>query len=65
MVGQKDPLVRFASTVATNLFRAPLRTFETNSQAVAFLKTIDPAIDWSKADQSVLERPIPQMAIGA
>ena len=62
MVGQKDPLVRFASTVATNLFRAPLRTFPTNAQAVAFLKTIDPAIDWSKANQSVLERPIPEMA---
>jgi hypothetical protein len=65
MVGQKDPLVRFASTVATNLFRAPLRTFDTNSQAVEFLKTIDPTIDWSKADQSVLERPIPENAIGA
>ena len=65
MVGQKDPLVRFASTVATNLFRAPLRTFDTNSQAVEFLKSIDPAIDWSKADQSVLERPIPEIAIGA
>ena len=65
MVGQKDPMVRFASTVATNLFRAPLRTFDTNAQAVAFLKTIDPAIDWSKAKQSVLERPIPETAIGA
>ena len=62
MVGQKDPLVRFASTVATNLFRAPLRTFDTNPQAVEFLKSIDPAIDWSKADQSVLERPIPEVA---
>jgi hypothetical protein len=65
MVGQKDPLVRFASTVATNLFRAPLRTFPTNAEAVAFLKSIDPAIDWSKANQSVLERPIPEMALGA
>ncbi len=65
MVGQKDPLVRFASTVATNLFRAPLRTFDTNAQAVAFLKTMDPEIDWSKANQSVLERPIPEIAIGA
>ena len=64
MVGQKDPLVRFASTVATNLFRAPLRTFDTNPQAVEFLKTIDPSIDWSKANQSVLERPITEVAIG-
>ncbi len=62
MVGQKDPLVRFASTVATTLFRAPLRAFSTNSEAVEFLKTIDPMIDWSKANPSVLERPIPESA---
>jgi hypothetical protein len=62
MVGQKDAMVRFASSVATNLFRAPLRTFNTNEQAIEFLRTIDPAIDWSKANQSVLERPIPEVA---
>lgn len=60
MVGQKDPLVRFASTVATTLFRAPLRAFNTNSEAVEFLKSIDPMIDWSKANPSVLEQPIPE-----
>lgn len=65
MVGQKDPLVRFASTVATNLFRAPLRTFDTNEQAVEFLRSIDPEIDWTKANPLVLERPIPETAIGA
>ena len=62
MVGQKDPLVRFASTVATTLFRAPLRAFDTLPEATAFLKTIDPMIDWTQANASVLERPVPESA---
>ncbi|MCA0454305.1 MAG: hypothetical protein LCI00_10060 [Chloroflexi bacterium] len=59
MVGQKDPVVRFASGVATTLFKAKQRSFNTVTEAVDFLRNVDPDIDWSTVDPSVLTRPIP------
>ena len=59
MVGQKDPLVRFASGVATTLFKAKQRTFNSLPEAIEFLRTVDPDINWSTADPGVLTRPIP------
>lgn len=59
MVGQKDPLVRFASSVATTLFKAKQRTFANVTEALEFLKVVDPDIDWSTVDPAVLVRPIP------
>ncbi len=59
MVGQKDPLVRFASNVATNLFKAKQRTFNNVPEALDFLKVVAPELDWSTADAAVLTRPIP------
>lgn len=64
MVGQKDPLVRFASSVATTLFKAKQRTFPTVTEALDFLKVVDPDIDWTNADASVLTRPIPDTGLG-
>lgn len=55
MVGQKDMLVKFATNVARQLFKMRQRTFDTNEEALAFLKEIDVTIDWSKADPRVVE----------
>lgn len=59
MVGQKDPLVRFASNVATTLFKAKQRTFNNVTEALEFLKAVDPDLDWSTTEPAVLTRPIP------
>ena len=56
-VGEQDKLVKFSSTVARQLLRARQRSFLTIEEAIAFLKDIDSTIDWSQADDSVLDRP--------
>jgi hypothetical protein len=53
-VGEKDPVVRFLSSVARQLFKLRQRAFHTFEEAVEFLKGMDTTIDWNKADLTVL-----------
>lgn len=60
MVAQKNALIRFVSTIGMHLFNTRQRTFDTVDEALAFLKEIDPDINWSQADPSVLTESIPE-----
>lgn len=53
-VGEKDMMLKFASSVARQLFKMRQQTFDTLPEALAFLSQRDPTIDWHMADESVL-----------
>jgi hypothetical protein len=53
-VGETDKLIKFTTDVARQILRLRTCSFDTLEQAIAFLKDIDPSIDWQQADQMVL-----------
>lgn len=46
VVGEKDALIKFVSSIARQMMKLRQRNFETISDAIDFLKIIDPDIDW-------------------
>jgi hypothetical protein len=50
MVGEKDKLVKFISSIARQLLHVRQRSYETLEEALDFLRDIDSGLDWSKAD---------------
>lgn len=53
-VGETDKLIKFTTDVARQILRLRTRSFDTLEQATAFLKDIDPSIDWQQVDQTLL-----------
>lgn len=53
-LGEKDPMLRFVSSIARQLLRLRQRTFDSFHEAVDFLKEMDTNIDWNRANPSAL-----------
>lgn len=59
IIAQQNALVRFVSSVGVQLFGRHQRIFDTQDQALAFLKGLIPGVDLALADQSVLSDAVP------
>jgi hypothetical protein len=53
-VGEASKLQKFIESVATQVLGVRYRHFDTIEEAVAFLKEIDSALDWSNANAALL-----------
>jgi hypothetical protein len=52
VVGEKDALIKFVSSIARQLMKLRQRNFDTLSDAIAFLRANDSSIDWDLAEKS-------------
>lgn len=53
-LGDIHPTTKWIGEFASRLFKFRYRNFRTMPEAVTFLKEMDPTIDWSQADESVV-----------
>ncbi len=56
LVGQKDAMMKFASSVGRQLLKLRQRNFDTVQEALDFLRDIDANLDWSQANDSLFVR---------
>ncbi len=54
-IGEQNKVVHFTASVVRQILQMRQRSYSTLLEALDFLREIDNGIDWSKADNSILE----------